>query len=59
MHAIKTTQEYIFHRAEGFYIIELYDDADAIKGAEFNKGTIKVTNIYGVQIWPVTESIIA
>lgn len=34
--------EYVFFRAEGFYIIDLKDDNDAIVNAEINDGTLKV-----------------
>jgi len=33
---------YTFHRAEGFYPIELRDDDDARVNAEFNPGTQEV-----------------
>ena len=33
---------YLFVRDEGFYPLELKDDADAIANAECNKGTRKV-----------------
>lgn len=36
---------YIFHRAEGFYLLELSDDAQAKANAECNPGTIKVVRI--------------
>ena len=35
---------YIFVRLEGFYPIELMDDAEAIRNAECNPGTVKVLN---------------
>ncbi len=33
---------YVFFREEGFYIIDLRDDKDAIANAEINEGTLKV-----------------
>lgn len=36
---------YIFHRAEGWYPLELGNDEEAIANAEHNPGTIKVTDI--------------
>lgn len=45
---------YIFHRKEGFYPLELPNDADARANAECNPGTTRVTNeTTGEQIWPV------
>jgi hypothetical protein len=36
---------YIFHREDDYwYLIELYDDADAKINAEWNPGTVLVTN---------------
>ena len=34
---------YAFYRAEGWYPLELVDDADACANAECNQGTIRVT----------------
>jgi len=43
---------YIFHRAEGFYPLELLDDEQAIANACLNPGTLKVTNaITGKVVW--------
>lgn len=39
-----TTTLYIFHRDKGFYPLELADDAEAIKNAQCNPGTVKVTD---------------
>ena len=35
---------YTFHREEGFYILELSSDEEAIANAECNPGTLKVMN---------------
>ncbi len=43
---------YVFHRAEGFYVLELKDDVDAIRNAECNPGTLKVTTKSGDPVWP-------
>jgi len=43
---------YVFHRAEGFYPIELKNDAEARKNAECNPGTLKVTTKSGRPVWP-------
>lgn len=42
---------YLFFRKNGFYPIELYDDADAIKNAEYNEGTIRVEDLSGRVVW--------
>jgi hypothetical protein len=43
---------YIFFRADdGWYPITLADDADAIRNAEYNPGTVKVENLNGDIIW--------
>jgi hypothetical protein len=43
---------YVFERAEGWYPLELKDDADARKNAELNPGTLKVTTRSGRPVWP-------
>ncbi len=48
---MKKTKTYIFHRGETFYPIDLYDDADAIKNAQWNPGTTLVTDTKGKIIW--------
>jgi len=43
---------YIFHRAEGFYPIELPDDKTALDCVPLNPGTLKVENaVTGETIW--------
>ena len=42
---------YLFFRAEGFYPIELRDDADARANAECNPGTLKVETAIGEVVW--------
>lgn len=43
---------YTFHRADGFYPLELPNDADAKSNAVWNPGTLKVVNeVTGVMIW--------
>jgi len=42
---------YTFHRAEGWYPLELADDEDARKNAEFNPGTLRVEDIDGNVVW--------
>ena len=44
---------YLFFRADGFYPIELKDDADAIANAECNNGTLQVQDINGRIVWGV------
>jgi hypothetical protein len=43
---------YVFERAEGWYPLELKDDADARRNAELNPGTLKVTTKRGRPVWP-------
>jgi len=43
--------EYVFIRADCFYIIDLKDDDDARANAEFNAGTIRVEGLLGDLIW--------
>lgn len=42
---------YIFFRKEGWYSIELRDDDDAKRNAEFNPGTLRVEDIHGRVVW--------
>jgi len=42
---------YTFHRAEGWYPLELEDDEDARKNAEFNPGTLRVEDMDGNVVW--------
>lgn len=42
---------YIFFRADGFYPIELRDDEDARKNAEWNSGTLRVEDAKGRVVW--------
>lgn len=42
---------YIFFRDTGWYPLELKDDADAIRNAEINPGTLRVENIHGRAVW--------
>ena len=44
---------YLFFRGDGFYSIELKDDADAIANAECNNGTLQVQDINGRIVWSV------
>ena len=46
---------YIFHREEGFYFIDLKDDADAIANAECNEGTLRVESLSGRIVYPITN----
>lgn len=50
-----TPEIYVFERAEGWYPLELKDDADACKNAECNPGTLKVTTKSGRPVWPNDE----
>jgi hypothetical protein len=45
------SKTYIFFRKEGFYPLELKDDEDAKKNAEFNAGTLRVETINGDVVW--------
>jgi hypothetical protein len=47
---------YIFHRGDMWYPIELENDEIAVKNAECNPGTTKVTDINGKEIWSQKES---
>jgi len=49
MHERKTP--YIFFRKEGFYPIDMKDDADAKANAECNPGTLRVEDIHGRVVW--------
>lgn len=52
---IPAKRVYIFHRAEGWYPVELRNDADARKNAEGNPGTVKVTDALSEKvIWEKT-----
>lgn len=43
---------YTFHRVEGFYPLELRDDADARRNAKCNPGTLKVVRWPGeIVVW--------
>lgn len=42
---------YLFFRLEGFYPVQYPNDAEAIKGAEANKGTMRVETVSGRVIW--------
>lgn len=42
---------YIFFRKEGWYPIEFSDDTEAIRNAETNIGTLKVTDADGRLVW--------
>ena len=42
---------YIFHRAEGFYMLDLPSDEEAIANARCNLGTINVEDIFGYVVW--------
>lgn len=55
--AILGTNIYIFHRAEGFYPIELPDDKTALDCVPLNPGTLKVENaVTGETIWQQTNN---
>lgn len=48
---------YVFHRAEGWYPLDLANDFDAALNALANKGTLRVTHgLTGAQVWPFPES---
>lgn len=48
---------YIFHRADGWYPLELKDDAEAKANAQCNPGTLKVENAAtGQVIWMPEDS---
>lgn len=48
----KGSREYIFHRKDTWYPIELYDDKDAIQQAKNNPGTTAVEDaVTGKIIW--------
>ena len=42
---------YLFFRGEMFYHVWLKDDVDAVKNAEINEGTTKVTTLGGKVVW--------
>lgn len=47
---------YTFHRAGGFYLLELGSDEEARANAECNPETVKVVNeITGETVWPNCE----
>lgn len=45
---------YVFRREEGFYVVLLKDDADAVANAQCNPGTLRVEDLEGRQVWPPT-----
>lgn len=57
--------DYIFHRAEGFYVIDIPDDMLAIHGeakciadnASCNPGTLKVEDMAGETIWQMEPAL--
>jgi hypothetical protein len=48
-------RQYIFHRGDSFYPIELKDDTDATTNAKANPGTTMVTTLNGKMIWACDE----
>ncbi|MBB3806366.1 hypothetical protein FHR51_002518 [Xanthomonas arboricola] len=49
---------YVFRREEGFYPLNLANDAEAIANAECNPGTLRVEHAAdGRQVWPKALSI--
>lgn len=42
---------YVFFRKEGFYPLELRDDEEAKRNAEWNPGTVRVEDINGKVVW--------
>ena len=51
--------DYIFQRAEGSYIVQYGSNADAIKGAELNEGTIRVISVWDDElIWTCLPKVI-
>lgn len=47
---------YVFECSDGWYPLELKDDADAIANAKCNPGTLKVTTMSGRPVWPNESS---
>ena len=41
----------MFHRAAGFYPLDLSGDSEAIKNAEVNAGTLLVTDLQDRVVW--------
>jgi hypothetical protein len=44
-------KNYIFFRLEGFYPAKYKNDAEAIKGALANNGTLRVETVSGRLVW--------
>lgn len=42
---------YVFVRKEGFYEVELSGDAEAIRSAAINPGTLKIMRPDGAVVW--------
>jgi hypothetical protein len=42
---------YVFFRNEGFYFVDLKDDADAIENAHHNPGTLRVETMEGREVF--------
>ena len=47
----RKTETYLFIRADGFYPMELENDAAAKTNAEYNPGTLQVETPDGKVIW--------
>lgn len=42
---------YIFFRAEGWYLVELWGDEDILPNVELNPGTLRVEDMAGRIVW--------
>lgn len=51
---MKNRNIYIFIRADGFYPLELENDAVAKANAELNPGTLRVETTNGKTVWTKT-----
>lgn len=49
--ADRTTRPVIFFRAEGWYVVEVYEDEDVSVHAELNPGTIRIEDMGGNVLW--------
>lgn len=41
----KSMRNYVFHRAEGFYVVQLRHDADAMACVPLNPGTLRIERV--------------
>lgn len=45
------TRSVVFHRAEGFYVIKVFDGEPLAVHAELNPGTLMITDLHDNILW--------